>query len=160
MGTNTEQSEQKSKNDQLPQQKTIQQFIQERQLLMDAKRIGKRPDRAGDQYDKSAFHYKVNIYMNGLTGFDIYYSMGSAHVDDSGRPKYPELPDVLDCLASDYSSYKNALDFEDFASEFGYDADSRKAEAIYNSLEELTIKMEDLLGEAACQELAFEVERL
>lgn len=43
----------------------------------------------------------------------------------------PELGDVLHSLILDGEAFFNAQSFEDWAGEFGYDADSRKAEAIY-----------------------------
>ncbi len=43
----------------------------------------------------------------------------------------PTLPDVVYSLLSDGTPFFNAQSFEDWAGEFGYDLDSRKAEAIY-----------------------------
>ena len=43
----------------------------------------------------------------------------------------PTPADILNCLASDASAYENAKDFEEWASEYGYDTDSRKPKKIY-----------------------------
>jgi len=61
------------------------------------------------------------------------------------NPTRPELRGVLeslqvDCRAADHDT------FEDFADEFGYDSDSRKAEAIYNACRKTRSEMRKLLG--------------
>ncbi len=64
----------------------------------------------------------------------------------------PKLADVLYSLASD----TDALDyssFEDWASSFGYEADSRKAEAIYRTCLEYALKLRVALGDKGLQEL-------
>jgi len=43
----------------------------------------------------------------------------------------PQLDDVLHSLLMDGEAFFNAQSFEDWAGDFGYDKDSRKAEAIY-----------------------------
>ena len=43
----------------------------------------------------------------------------------------PELADVMHSLLLDGEAFFNAQSFEDWASEFGYEPDSRKAEALY-----------------------------
>ena len=47
----------------------------------------------------------------------------------------PKTDDVMYCLYSDITGYEECRDFEDFANVFGYDSDSRKAEAIYKAIE-------------------------
>ncbi len=59
----------------------------------------------------------------------------------------PSTADVLECLFSDASGYDNARDFEDWAAEYGYDSDSRKAERIYKAVEKQTRKLRNLLGD-------------
>lgn len=49
------------------------------------------------------------------------------------EPEPPTARDVLYCLVSDALSWENARTFEDFAGEFGYSPDSRRAEKIYNA---------------------------
>lgn len=74
-------------------------------------------------------------------------------------PNAPELSDVLDCLASDSSGVENARDFNDWAADYGYDEDSRKAEKIYNQCVEQRRELRDLLGLKLYEELLYEVER-
>lgn len=49
----------------------------------------------------------------------------------------PKLADVLHSLISDGEAYFDALSFEDFAANYGYDVDSRKAESIYRKCDEI-----------------------
>ena len=49
------------------------------------------------------------------------------------EPETPTLKDVLSCLLLDASSVRHGQTFDEFANEFGYDTDSRKAEGIYRA---------------------------
>lgn len=62
------------------------------------------------------------------------------------RPLKPDLRDVLYSLASD-ASVLDCSGFEDWASDLGYDTDSRKAEAIYRACLEIALKLRNTLGE-------------
>jgi hypothetical protein len=74
--------------------------------------------------------------------------------------KTPEAQDILDCLASDSSSYDNARNFEDFCSDFGYDEDSRSAEKIYNACGAIAKELKFFLGAELYEVLLYKVERL
>ena len=76
-------------------------------------------------------------------------------------PKYrPDISDVLDCIASDASGYDNSQGFADWASDFGYDTDSIRAQATFNAVGENYLGLKALIGNAALQTLMYEVERL
>ena len=63
------------------------------------------------------------------------------------QPKeLPKLEDVLYCLFLDASGYDNLLQFEEWAEEYGYDTDSRKAEEIYNNCNTNARKLHKALG--------------
>ena len=67
-------------------------------------------------------------------------------------PILPDLADVLRSLLSD----AEAIDFDSFeewALAFGFDPDSRKAEAIYRQCLEIGLKMRNALGEDGLAEL-------
>jgi len=49
----------------------------------------------------------------------------------------PSLPDVVSSLVSDGSAYFDSLSLEDWCGEFGYDADSRAAEALYRVCDDI-----------------------
>lgn len=64
----------------------------------------------------------------------------------------PALRDVLYSLVLD-SGVLDSRSFEDWASEFGYDTDSRKAEDMYRACRDIAYKMESLIGRPALQKL-------
>lgn len=79
------------------------------------------------------------------------------HFHGTGKPLEPDAIDVLASLAMD-SDVLDAGGFEDWAGDFGYDTDSRKAEAIYRVCLEIALKLRAALGDAGLQSLrnAFE----
>ena len=68
------------------------------------------------------------------------YSMGSAHREP------PKCDDVFYCLASDATSYDGTHNFEEWAADFGYDTDSRKAERAYRIIAEQAKALRAMLG--------------
>lgn len=58
----------------------------------------------------------------------------------------PTVVDVMSCVISDALSFDNNPTFEDFAAEFGYDSDSRRAEGIYNACREMSVQVHNFLG--------------
>lgn len=76
------------------------------------------------------------------------------------EPIPPTLPTVLDCLASDASSYETSRSFDDWASDFGMSTDSIRALATYNTIAEQSKRLRNLLGLPAYNTLLYEVERL
>jgi hypothetical protein len=65
---------------------------------------------------------------------------------DKKRPIAPEACDVLYSLASE-AGVLNCSGFEDWASDMGYDDDSRKAEKIYKECIETALKLRAALGD-------------
>lgn len=88
-----------------------------------------------------------------MVGFGLYFSQGSAHTED------PTLADVLDCLASDASGYDGQT-FENWASDYGYDTDSRKAEKTFRAIKRQSEQLRRTIGQDAYEELLYKVERL
>ena len=127
---------------------------------MQVDRVKRRPDRGPGQsederrWDAEASHYRVRLMRPGARPFGLYYSMGAAHKSP------PTLPDVLDNLASDASGYDAARGFEDWASEYGYDTDSRKAERVYRAVEAQATKLRAFLGDDLYAVLLNGTERL
>lgn len=70
-----------------------------------------------------------------------------------GKPHMPSFADVLYSLSMDYSVI-DAGGFEEWASEYGYETDSRKAEAIYRACLDIALKLRATLGDAAMAELS------
>lgn len=57
----------------------------------------------------------------------------AAYYNAYTEPTAPDLPGVLECLSLDWSGVEGQT-FEDWASEYGYDTDSRKAERTYRTV--------------------------
>jgi len=133
------------------QEVTLQEFINKHKLAFSADWVGHRPD--GLMSDRGQSHYKCKI-RSGCNAMTLYFSMGSAHT------KAPELAEVLDCLASDAAGYENANGFEDWASEYGYDTDSRSAEKIWRAVQRESKQLKRVLGEEAYQQLLWNTARL
>lgn len=157
----------------------VEQFIQKHGIRFDCHRVEKRPDGLMDgDYGKEPLatvlardkmrHFKCRIWNAEARAYDIagrkvpvklrsfglYFSQGSGHTVD------PTLADVLDCLASDASGHDNANSFEDWASDYGYDTDSRKAEKTWRAIQRSSEQLKRTLGESAYEELLWETERL
>ena len=64
----------------------------------------------------------------------------------------PELIDVLDSLVRD-SEVIDYSNFEEWADTYGYDSDSRSAEATYKACLEIALKLRSILGESALTQL-------
>jgi hypothetical protein len=131
-------------------------------------------------------HYACTI-RNGKAKMVVYFSKGEGHrrwkktargpevkpgqrapmqftktlwFEENTEPEPPTLGEVLDCLASDAASVDNARSFEDWASDFGYDTDSRKAKRTYKTCEKQAAKLKALLGDEAYEQLLYHTERL
>lgn len=65
----------------------------------------------------------------------------------------PDAASVLDNCASDAWGVENARSFEDWASEYGYDPDSRSVEAVYQACQRQAQALRSWLGAAAFAEL-------
>jgi hypothetical protein len=129
-------------------------FIEARHIRMEAKYVDRNPNMAADdEWMRSATHWRVT-FRRGRHQLTTYFSQGSAITGE------PTAADVLDCLASDASSIDNARGFEEWASELGYDADSRKAEKTFKACERSAEKLHNFLGPALYQQLLYETERL
>lgn len=111
---------------------TLGAFIREQRLSMTAEWTDSNPNM-DDSAQMNHWKCKIRAGASGKgqrrTQMTLVFSQGYAH---TGEPK---LKDVLDCLASDSSSIENARSFEEWASDFGYDTDSRKAERTFKACE-------------------------
>ena len=102
--------------------------------------------------DRSMHHYRCTL--KGPRGkMTIPFSTGSAWTRDPG-PK-----DVLDALASDAVGYENTQGFEEWASEYGFDLDSRKAQRIYRATERQSKALKRIMGDDAYKELLWKTDR-
>lgn len=75
----------------------------------------------GGKRNKAPRHWQVTLTAWGRQ-LTFQFSQGSAHKSP------PTIADMLHCLISDAQGIDDAPTFEDWASEYGLDTDSRKAE--------------------------------
>ena len=117
--------------------KTMQQFVNKNNIRITSEWAAENP--ANKEW-KDANHYKVTLKMNGRQ-MTLYFSQGY------GISGEPTAQSVINCLISDAIGFENSRGFEDWAGEYGYDTDSRKAEAIYKTIERQAKKLKQFLGE-------------
>jgi len=130
--------------------RSLKRFISSNGITMCARRAASNPNM--DQWGKDARHWQCRFSREGHS-LSVFFSQGSAHTSE------PSAEDVLDCIASDAASYEDAGGFEDWASELGYDEDSRKDEKIYNVVGTQAGKLKRFLGDEAFASLLWETER-
>ena len=85
-------------------------------------------------------HFRVVLRRDGRQ-MTVAYSQGSAFTEE------PTAEDVLSCLCQDAAGLENNPAFEVWAPEYGFDADSRKAERIFREVERQAARLKVLLGE-------------
>lgn len=135
----------------MPQQ-SLKHFIKKNKITCDSELVANNPNM--DHGDPAASHYRV-VLKRGRKRMTLYFSKGSLHYG-----KYPETGEVLDCLASDSAGIENARgDFEEWASEYGYDTDSRSAEKIFKICGRQAEKLKNFLGDEAYEELLWNTGR-
>lgn len=132
----------------------IHEFIKANQITITSSKVHTNPNMAsGDKWQ--ANHYSVTLRrMSRHDTLSTFFSKGI------GLKGSPRVDEVLDCLASEAQSVDFARDFEDWASEFGYDTDSRKAEAVYTACVKGQKELRRFLGDNLYKQLTEEVERL
>ena len=99
----------------------------------------------------------------GMHNFHVMLSMGERRMHcffstGAGWTRDPEVVDVLQCLISDALSYENAASFEDWAEEYGYNQDSRKAERLFKVISEQSGKLKRFMGDKYEEALSIEID--
>jgi hypothetical protein len=85
-------------------------------------------------------------------GYEARYWESSGVISSQRAPIKPDTSDIVHCLVLD-ADVLNYATFEEWAENFGYDTDSRKAESIYRTCLETAIKLRARLGEDVLTEL-------
>lgn len=93
---------------------------------------------AGSSHWRVTLRRTVEGRRRSLT---VPFSMGAALTGP------PSADDVLRCLCADSAGYDNAQGFADWAAEYGYDADSRKAENVFRAVEKQAARLRVFLGD-------------
>lgn len=143
----------------------MSEFLTNHDITMRYKQVSSNPNRENQTkedtaWDREASHWKC-FFSRGLTGrtFVTHFSMGS------GLKGEPEAGDVLDCIASDCRGLEQDATgafrpFEQWASEYGYDPDSRAAERTYHIIIEQSARLVLFLGRDLYNVLLNDVEPL
>lgn len=130
-------------------------FITKHDFRTTTKRIPSRPTMA-DGWGEDARHWIVrlhkpadpkNVHNTTWPSLEVTFTQGAAHTTP------PTTADVLNCLRSDFSGVIHGETFEDFADEFGYETDSRKAERIYRECKRQLEAFRLAFGYALTEEL-------
>jgi hypothetical protein len=132
---------------------SVGQFICRNKVRLIAIPVDANPHMDDVEWSRSANHFRC-LLQHGNRRMTVYFSHGSAITKDPG------VADVLDCLAGDSSGVENAFGFEDWCSDYGYDANSRRAERTYKVCQRQAARLEKFLGPSLYHELLWNVERL
>lgn len=108
-----------------------------------------------DEHDRRAADYwRVTLRHPGGKRMTVRF-----HTGIGLRPKAPTAEDVLSCVLDDAGGYENADDFEDWADEYGYSTDSRKAEKDYEATRRQSMRLKAWLGDDLYQTLIWHTTR-
>lgn len=89
---------------------------------------------------------------NGFAATFTTFGFSKSNIPNRLNPIQPDMVDVLCSLASD-SDVIDAGGFESWASDFGYDTDSRKAESIYRACLDIALKLRAAIGDDGLRQL-------
>jgi hypothetical protein len=92
------------------------------------------------------------VRLECQTGLPSYFINSGVFTKRGGKPIMPKFADVLYSLASD-SDVLDAGGFESWAENYGYDSDSREAEAVYNACVKIALKLRGAIGEDGLRKL-------
>ena len=134
---------------------TVSEYIKRRGITVEV------VEAKGEQTDLDDrkwrhFAYVVRMHLGDRVSPNFPWRQG---IGDTTPPvNQPEA--ILSCVVDDGWGYVNARSFEEWASEYGYDDDSRKVERIYKACGETWDWLVVLLGGTEeAEHLATEVER-
>ena len=125
---------------------TIVEFATKNKISIRSEWAERNPNM--DESNMDHWRFTLQTRSKRMSG---YFSKGYGH---SG--KKPNVYEVLSCLASD--SAGTSQSFDDWASELGYDTDSRSAEKAYKACRKISEKLIRFLGDDIYQELLYETE--
>lgn len=129
---------------------SVADFAKHNVACITANRVGRNPNMPNTDMD----HWRCVLYHPCGSKMVVYFSQGYGH-----HGKAPTVEDILDCLASDAARVENARSFEEWASECGYDPDSRKALKTYETCVKQANELKSFLG-IQYQILLYGTERL
>jgi len=120
---------------------TFTEFCQKHDITATVKRTPKNPHMQDSE--KDMFNYLVTLHFSDKK-MTVHFSTGK------GWKSQPVASDVLSCLVFDAQTVESRESFEEsfeeWCHELGYDPDSRKAEATYNTIKRQTVELIIFLG--------------
>lgn len=119
---------------------SLASFIRSYDITAEVEPADSNPNISGNW---AAVHFLVTLHYAGRT-MAVPFSGGALAFSRSGGQ--PTVADVLDSLRSDASSA--AQSFEDWAGDYGYDEDSRRAYATWEIVERMTAELRAFMGDA------------
>jgi hypothetical protein len=133
---------------------TTTEFAEELGLVFHAKETGRRTDGMMADMPVGSRHFLLAI-ENPATGqgMTVQWSQGPAIESD------PELPDVLDTLASDATGFENVNGLSEWAREYGYSDDVERAVSTFEAVKGQAERLRVLLGDDDYERLLWNVER-
>lgn len=99
-----------------------------------------------------SYKQKFNFTLDEATALEYEVEHGKRATTPKGSPILPKLSDVLHGLLIE-SETINYSSFEDWARDFGYDTDSRKAEKIYQECLKTALVLRNGLGDDILKKL-------
>lgn len=111
------------------------------------KRVSKNPHMHDDKWP--ADHWRCTMSRRGKR-MSVFFSKGHGH---HGKP--PTSSEIIESLALDASGYENARGYDDWASEYGYDTDSRRAHRTYNAVKSEASRLRRFLGDALYERVVY-----
>ena len=119
---------------------TLDEFITRHGIeLKKIGRVVENPNMDSGKPMYPMYHYLMTISM-GDREFCAYLSTGTGWIREPG------ISDLLECLILDASWFDRSQSFEDWADEYGYDPDSRKAERLYKTVEVESLRLKEFFG--------------
>ena len=109
---------------------------------------------------------KTNIGRSTLTSGDAhritltYNGRRCSYIFNDNFHNDSTKEEIIDCLLMDADAYNNSRNFEDFAEEFGYSADSIKAFKIYQACKKQAEKVSRLFTNEEVNQLKDEIYNL
>lgn len=93
---------------------TMREFVKDAGITATSEQVSKNPNMVEDDWSRGARHYKVTLRRAGKR-FTTYFSKGSA------LPYGVEPHEIVNSLASDWSTIQSASGWKDWAKDMGYD---------------------------------------
>lgn len=135
---------------------TFKEFVEKHKIQMTTTVVPENPYMEemtkGSQHLHCKFTFPRNPPLNKEDELTTYYSRGPGHQKANGCWLKVEAHEVLTCLSFDASVLETSS-FEDWAGDFGYDLDSRKAHQTYTVCMAHAKKLREWLGVERFNEL-------